>query len=243
MKNWTYKNFTIYQFNELGSTNSYAFSRADSNEIFDREIILADQQVSGRGRQNRHWISPKGNLYFSLVLCPKISAEKIPQISFVGIIALRLAIAKLTKISPQNKWPNDLLIAEKKIAGLLLESKISAKNCKFVILGIGVNIDSNPDQTIFPASNLKSFGIEILPQNLLKNFLDEFEKIYQNWLDFGFEGIRKLWLEKAFRLQEKITVKLDEKQIEGVLKDLDSEGNLLLKSDEKILKISAADVL
>jgi BirA family biotin operon repressor/biotin-[acetyl-CoA-carboxylase] ligase len=140
------------------------------------------------------------------------------------------------------KWPNDLLIDEKKVAGLLLESKISGENCEFVVLGIGLNIESNPDNVIFPAGNLKDFGITISIELALQNFLDEFEKLYQNWRDFGFKGIRKLWLENAYKLGEKITVKLDEEKIEGIFEDLDEEGNLVLKTGEKILKISAADV-
>jgi len=242
MKNWTHKNFTIHEFEELESTNSHAFSLANSHEIFDREIVLAQKQISGRGRQNRSWSSPSGNLYFSLVLQPKISAEKISQLSFVAIAALRISIEKITKNSVQNKWPNDLLIDEKKVAGILLESKISEKNCEFTILGIGLNIDSNPDNTIFPATNLQNSNIKISAENALKSFLDEFEILYQNWLDFGFEGIRKLWLKNAFRLKEKITVKLDDKELDGIFEDFDSEGNLILKTDEKIVKISVADV-
>ena len=245
IKNWTYKNFTIQEFQQLDSTNSHAFELANLHQISDREIILANSQNCGRGRQNRSWSSPQGNLYFSLVLRPKILAEKIPQISFVGIVALRLAIEKIAmgKMQIQAKWPHDLLIDGKKTAGLLLESKISQKNCEFVILGIGVNIESSPDETIFPAGNLKSFGLDILPEMALKNFLVEFEVSYQNWCDFGFKGVRQSWLKNAYRLQEKITVRFDEKQLEGVFEGLDEEGSLLLKCEGKIVKISAADVL
>lgn len=243
MKNWTHKNFTIHQFPELASTNSYAFEAALLRKTSHGEIILADSQNSGRGRQSRSWSSPSGNLYFSLVLQPKVSAEKIAQISFVGITALRLAIAKITKNSATAKWPNDLLIDEKKVAGLLLESKISGNDVEFAILGIGLNIISNPDNTIFPAANLQDFGVEITPELALKNFLDEFEIIYQNWLDFGFKGVRKLWLQNVYRLEQRISVKLDDKVIAGIFEDLDEEGNLVLNCGGKILKIGAADVL
>jgi BirA family biotin operon repressor/biotin-[acetyl-CoA-carboxylase] ligase len=242
MKNWTYKNFTIHEFNELSSTNSQAFGLANSRQISENEIILARSQTQGRGRKDRTWISPSENLYFSLVLRPKISAAKISQISFIAITALRNSIAKIANNSVLAKWPNDLLIDEKKVAGLLLESKISGENCEFVVLGIGLNIESNPDNVIFLAGNLKDFGITISIELALQNFLDEFEKLYQNWHDFGFKGIRKLWLENAYKLGEKITVKLDEEKIEGIFEDLDEEGNLLLKTGEKVLKISAADV-
>ena len=243
MKNWTHKNFTIHQFPELESTNSHAFEFALLRKISHGEIILSDSQNNGRGRQSRIWSSPTGNLYFSLVLQPKVSAAKIAQISFVGIAALRLAIAKISKNSVTAKWPNDLLIDGKKVAGLLLESKISGSDVEFAILGIGLNINSNPDNTIFLAANLQDFGVEITPELALRNFLDEFEILYQNWLDFGFKGVRKLWLQNAYRLGEQISVRLDEKVIEGIFEDLDEDGNLVLNCGGEILKIGAADVL
>lgn len=247
MKNWTYKKFLIHEFEELESANSHAFELANSQKISDSEVILAHCQKSGKGRQNRIWSSPKGNLYFSLILKPNLPAVKIPLLSFVAILALRNAVEKFfsDKKLPakiQNKWPNDLLIDKKKCAGLLLESKFNGNDVDFVILGIGLNLVSNPDNVIFPATNLKDFGIEILPRTALENFLDEFEKIYQNFLDYGFVGTRKSWLHNAFRLREKITVRSDEKEISGNFEDLDEEGNLLLNYDGKIIKISAGDV-
>ncbi|MDX2082495.1 MAG: biotin--[acetyl-CoA-carboxylase] ligase [Rickettsiales bacterium] len=243
MKSWTYKNFTIHQFEELESTNKTAFELVAAKKIFDREIILADKQTAGKGRNSRVWHSPQGNLYFSLVLQPNISAQKIAQISFVAVTALRLAIQLLKPdLKIENKWPNDLLIDEKKIAGILLESKINQKNCELVIVGIGLNIVSNPGQTIFPASNLKKFGIEISCEKALKNFLNQFENLYKNYLDFGFVGIRKLWLEKSFCLNQEIKVKNNNQEISGIFSDLDEEGNLILKTSDGIKKISAADV-
>ena len=237
----SYKNFTIHQFETLESTNKTAFELTDLRKISDFEIILAKSQTAGKGRKQRVWSSLNGNLYFSLVLKPKISANKIPQISFVAAVSLKLALEKLVK-NVAVKWPNDLLIEEKKCAGILLESKFNQNNCEFVILGIGVNIDSNPSNTIFPATNLKNFSIEISALKMLEKFLDEFEKIYQNYLDFDFAGIRKLWLKNAYKLGEKITIKIDEKEIDGIFENIDEDANLLIRKDDEIIKISVGDV-
>lgn len=231
--NWTHKDFVIHEFLELESTNKTAFDLANLGKISSHEIILAKKQTAGRGRMNRDWISPEGNLYFSLLLKPKVDLVKISQLSFLGIAALNLVFE-----NSLAKWPNDLLIEGKKVAGILLESQINEKNCEFIILGIGVNIVSNPSQTIFPASNLKNFGIEISPSELLKKFLDEFGNLYQNWLDFGFAKTRKIWMSRAYRLNEKIECG-DEI---GIFLGIDEEGNLLLKKDKEIAKISVADV-
>ncbi len=252
MKNWSYKKFIVHQFENLASTNAAAFEMAALRQIFDGEIIMANAQTAGRGRLDRFWASPKGNLYFSLVLQPQ---GLVAEISFVAIVALRQAIATYSRGGPmcspattqdlkiENKWPNDLLINEKKVAGILLESKFNKKNCEFVILGIGVNINSNPDNTIFPAANLKDFDIEIQPEILLKIFLDQFEILYQNWLSFKFAGIRAAWLEGAYKLGEKISVKLGDEVIEGIFQDLDRDGALVLLTGEGVRKISVADIL
>lgn len=239
---WTYKNYVVHQFSELESTNNKSLELADLGKIFQNEIIVAEKQTRGRGRNNRNWESPIGNLYFSLVLKPKITADKVHQISFVAISALRIAIEKLTKKSVENKWPNDLLIEKQKVAGVLLESKINQNSCEFVVIGIGVNINSSPDNTIFPATNLAAQGINFSSAEILKKFLDEFEIIYQNWLDFGFDRIRKIWLQKPYRINQEIALKIDQKELNGIFRGIDQDGNLLLEDNNLISKISVADV-
>ncbi len=240
----TYKNFTIHEFEELESTNKTAFELASLNKISDKEIILAKKQTGGKGRKDRSWESPEGNLYFSILLKPKITIKKISQISFVAATALKLTLQELLTVNCQpstvkNKWPNDLLIDEKKCAGILLESKINQQDCEFVVLGIGVNLVSNPENTIFPATNLKNFNIEISAEKILEIFLNNFEKFYQNFLDFGFNNIRKIWLEGAYRLNQEIVV---DKKIRGIFRDFDEEGNLILEIENKLEKISVGDV-
>jgi len=247
-QNYQFKKFLIHQFDEVESTNDLAFSLAENKEIFANQIIVASKQNKGRGRLNRNWESPIGNLYFSLVLQPKIAVEKISQISFVAVCALQIAIEKIFKQQKidgeiKNKWPNDLLIDQKKIAGILLESKISNKICDFVILGIGININSNPAQTLFPSTNLKNFSCEISAVKMLEIFLEEFENLYENWLNFGFNNIRNLWQANAFNLNSEININLGESMIQGVFQEIDNEGNIIIKNhNNEIKKITYGDV-
>ncbi len=243
MSSYNYKNFTIHHYQELESTNQTAFALADLRKISAGEIILADKQSKGRGRNQRNWASPQGNLYFSLVLQPKVAVSQVTQLSFIGILALKIAIEKNLTNKVKVKWPNDLIINDKKCAGLLLESKISQQNVEFVVMGIGVNIVSNPDDVIFPATNLKDFSLDVSTKELLENFLNEFDLLYQNWLNFGFFAIRKLWLQSAWRLHEEITVKTNEKAITGIFSDLDGEGNLMLKTGSTLNTICLGDVI
>lgn len=247
-QNYQFKNYLIHQFDEVESTNDLAFSLVENKQIFANQIIVANKQNKGRGRLNRNWESPKGNLYFSLVLQPKIAIEKTSQISLVAICALQIAVAKIFQqqnivAKIQNKWPNDLLIDQKKVAGILLESKISNKNCDFAILGIGVNINSNPTQTLFPSTNIKNFSCEISASKMLEFFLEEFENLYENWLNFGFQNIRNLWHKNAYNLNSKININLGNSKIEGLFQEIDEEGNIVIKNhNNETKKISFGDV-
>lgn len=247
-QNYQFKNYLIHQFDEIESTNDLAFSLAENKQIFANQIIVANKQNKGRGRLNRNWESPKGNLYFSLVLQPQIAVAKISQISFVAVCALQIAVAKVFKqqkinVDIKNKWPNDLLIDQKKVAGILLESKISNKICDFVILGIGVNINSNPTQTFFPSTNIKNFSCEISASKMLEFFLEEFENLYENWLNFGFQNIRNLWHKNAYNLNSQIRINLGNSYAEGIFQEIDEEGNLVIKNhNNETKKISFGDV-
>ena len=247
-QNYQFKNYLIHQFDEIESTNDLAFSLAENKQIFANQIIVANKQNKGRGRLNRNWESPIGNLYFSLVLQPQIAVAKISQISFVAVCALQIAVAKVFKqqkinVDIKNKWPNDLLIDQKKVAGILLESKISNKICDFVILGIGVNINSNPTQTFFPSTNIKNFSCEISASKMLEFFLEEFENLYENWLNFGFQNIRNLWHKNAYNLNSQIRINLGNSYAEGIFQEIDEEGNLVIKNhNNETKKISFGDV-
>jgi BirA family biotin operon repressor/biotin-[acetyl-CoA-carboxylase] ligase len=235
-----YKNFTITHLKQTESTNSLALELARSYQINHNHIILADIQTGGKGRMGRNWVSPSGNLYFSLVLKPKKSLEISSQLSFVAAVCLGLVLAELSNDAKRinYKWPNDILIDDKKVAGILLES-----DAGFVILGIGVNIKSHPQNTNYPACNLEDQGFAIDDKiNLLKKFLDNFSNLYQKWQDFGFTPIRNLWLNQAYNLNKEINVNLPNKSLRGVFKNLDEQGNLVLETDKKIQLITSGEV-
>lgn len=242
----SYLNFTIHHFDVLDSTNDLAKNLANNRQIFDREIIVAGQQNKGRGRLDRQWISPRGNLYFSLVLQPKIALAKIPQMSMVAIAILNLAIQKIainSSLKIQNKWPNDLLINNKKVAGILLESINNNNICEYLIIGIGVNINSYPPEFSNVADKLQNYFSSITAEEMLKKFLDEFNNLYQNWQDFGFINIRQLWRQNANKLNQEIVIKPNNNLVRGIFKDIDNEGNLVLEINHQIHKFSCGDVL
>lgn len=245
MQVFQYKNFTIKSYDQLPSTNDLAFDLAVSGQISHNHVILAKTQTAGKGRFDRVWQSPLGNLYFSIVIRSDTQAAEIPLLSFVASVAMRIAIEKCdgNRNSILHKWPNDILINQKKVCGILLKSHLLQDRSDFVVIGIGVNIDSHPENTIYPASNLKAEKITANPEILLKIFLDEFSDLYENWRHYGFKATRNLWLQNAFNLNKKITVNLPDKKLSGLFGDLDYNGNLILKlSNQEILKISSGEI-
>lgn len=253
INNYQYKNFLIHHYDELDSTNDLAIQLIKDRQIFDKEIILTNQQNKGRGRFDRKWISPIGNLYFSLILDGKIAnrnlgLSNLSSLSLIANIALNDAIKNISsqqniQINITNKWPNDLLIENNKIAGILLENIIINNICEFLILGIGVNVKTNPQNNIFSANNLENFNIKISCKKLLEIFLDNFENYFAIWQNYGFKNLRNLWLKNAYKLKEPLTIKDGESSINGIFEDIDEFGNLILKTPKNTLTISTGDIL
>ena len=142
------------------------------------------------------------------------------------------------------KWPNDILLNGKKIAGILLEGDFANGASDFVVIGVGVNLLSNPTLTTHPASNIKAeLAIELDSEELLKGFLDKFSALYDNWLNFGFKAVRNAWLAKAHNINQQILVRLSNQEFQGKFKDLDQEGNLVLElADGSTKLISSGEV-
>jgi BirA family biotin operon repressor/biotin-[acetyl-CoA-carboxylase] ligase len=159
---------------ETGSTNADLLASAHGGAAH-HSVLMAEFQSAGKGRLDRTWIAePGSNLLVSLLFRFADTIDR-PTHQFTQMVGMAAALAseQLINIKPQIKWPNDLLIDQKKVAGILLESKISNKICDFVILGIGVNINSNPTQTLFPSTNIKNFSCEISTSKMLEFFLEE----------------------------------------------------------------------
>ncbi|GMO56016.1 MAG: hypothetical protein Ta2D_00020 [Rickettsiales bacterium] len=226
-------NQSITQKNKISNYNIVELDEVDSTMLKIKEyevntILVAQKQTNGRGKDNRVWNSEKnGNLYFSMLL----NAEKqlnYSQLSFVVSLAFRDAIPNSI-----SKWPNDILLNDKKCCGILLQL-----DNKKLIIGCGLNIKTYPPNTSFPATSLKDEGFIIDRIEILKVFLQNFNNYYEIWEKNGFSIIREKWLEKCYNLKKKI--KINEK--EGIFFDIDNEGALLLSIGDKIEKITSGDV-
>jgi BirA family biotin operon repressor/biotin-[acetyl-CoA-carboxylase] ligase len=245
-----YKNFIIHEFDELDSTNSYGFNLAKNNQAFDREVVVANTQHSGRGRMDRKWEGLAGNLFCSIIVRPhtiQIDAANAHKFSFLTIVALHKAIHHFDHRNKiEMKWPNDLLINQKKIAGILLESELQEAHLDFAVIGVGVNILDYPDQVLFKATSLKEENINVLKDDLLKVFLDEFDRLYRLVENFGmdraFATIKKLWQQHAYKMNEEMTIDVGDEKVCGTFVGIDDDGCATLLINDHKQKISFGDV-
>ena len=222
--------YYIVEFEELNSTmitmREMALAGCEINKV-----VTAKRQVKGRGRHGRSWISPEGNLYFSFL---RKSNKNINVNIFapVFIVALSVAHSIITisknKVLPSIKWPNDILVNEKKISGILIENINMSKNNDLLNIGIGINIISNPVNTMYPATNLKKENIQTTPYELLDIFFKEYNIIDKIYVDDGIEKIFEMWNDLGHKIGDKISVKVGGKEIKGTFKGLSKEGALLI---------------
>ena len=241
--------YRLVELDSVGSTMEEARKRA-AEGAEDGTLIWAKEQTKGRGRQGRTWASPRGNLYLSLVLRPDCAPATAAQLSFLAAVALGEAVGAVAPpmVEVTFKWPNDVLFNSRKGAGILLESKSApGGGIDYVILGMGVNVQSHPEDAAaaYPATSLRFEGCppQLTEVQLLEAFGRSFLSRANTWLEEGFEPIRKAWLAHAANLGKDIEVRLPKETLTGNFEALDEQGVLLLRlADGSLKRIAAGDV-
>ncbi len=233
---------------ETGSTNTVAFRMAEEGAP-EGTTVVADCQTGGKGRLGRVWASPPGvNLYCSVVLRPSIQPMAASQLTFLSVVALARAIEQLTPLSPRIKWPNDILIGGKKVAGLLNEMSAETDKVNFVVLGIGVNLNMSADQ--FPAdlrhpatSLFLESGTRVRRTEFTRSLLRELDGLYGTFLREGYGPVRREWLERSRLAGERVTVSDAGRETAGTVRGIDEYGALLLETDDgSTVQVLAGDV-
>ncbi len=229
-----------------GSTNKEARIRARQGEPAPL-WITAQSQTEGRGRMNRRWASPPGNLYASLLLREPSPPEHAPELAFVTALAVRDAIAaEAPQLAAQLafKWPNDVLLAEAKCAGILIEGEVEPSRSVSVVIGIGINCASHPPDAAYPATDLAVHGADLGPAQLFKRLSAAMCRRLTQWDGGGgYAAILDDWLGAARGIGEQITVRNGRGEKHGRFVGLDRSGRLVLElSGGGIEKISVGDV-
>ncbi len=239
--------YHLLSFDTLDSTNDEAKRLAKAGGAHGA-VVWAKRQTVGKGRMGREWISQEGNLFVSILLKPEKPLPELSQLSFVASVAVVEALSALFEREHQLacKWPNDVLLDGKKLAGILLESFACDVDGKhWVVVGVGVNVDSHPSaEAQFPSTCLTEAGVELVSAKIvLSRFIHHFIECYNEWSNKGFAPIRKRWLKLAWGVKSDITARLPDSEITGIFQEIDATGGLIIK-DRKGVKhtVRAADI-
>lgn len=233
----------IHTYASLPSTQDYVRELSEEGQP-EGLVIQALTQVRGRGRHGRDWNSPMGNLYMSFLLRPDCPAHQGGQISFVTALALSAAMDEFLApgCAKRLKWPNDILIDGKKVAGILLESDLKDDRIDGLVVGIGVNIMSAPDGAAALGALCKD-GARIAVHPFRDAVLAQFAKFYTLWQVEGFAPIRAAWLAQAQGLGAVVNVRLAGAEFSGIFDGLDEQGALIVKMEDSSLRaVSAGEV-
>ena len=225
----------VHYFNSVDSTNSTAYQLA-LDGAKEGEVVIGESQEKGRGRLGRQWVSPPFlNLYLSVVLRPKIPPHQASLITFMAAVAAAETIERHSGLIPSIKWPNDLLLREKKVAGLLNEIHSETDRIHFIILGMGVNL--NMDAKEFPkdirtqATSLKAEkGRPVSRKAFAALLLEELERWYEIFLKEGGTPVLKAWRDRAQIQGKEVRVTSFDEVLIGRAVDVDSDGALILET-------------
>jgi len=238
---------TIHYFRSLPSTNDIAKELAKRGAK-EGTVIVADTQTRGRGRLRRRWISPRGGLWFSIILRPKVSPKDAPKLTLMTSVAVAKTINKLFDLKAEIKWPNDVLVNDKKICGILTETSTKRDTLDFAVVGVGVN--ANFSRHDFPASlrgSSTTFKEELKREielgALLRSLLEATERYYHMFIQGEFKTIRDEWKSLSKFLGSYVEVISFDEKIEGWATDIDENGALVIRlRDQIIRKILSGDV-
>ena len=232
--------WAIHSYNQTASTNDLAY-RLAQDKAAEGTCVLAESQDKGRGRLGRKWESPKGTgIYLSVILRPKIVPQEAPQITLMASLATAMAIRQITSLEALIRWPNDILINRRKVCGILTEMNAEMDNIKFLILGIGLNVNTPKSTLPRQASSLKEeAGQEVSRLEIAQALLRQLDFYYHLFKKDGFKRIREEWCNLTYMLGSRVKVTCQNKKIEGLVQDIDKGGAMVVRLDngfqEKIL--------
>jgi BirA family biotin operon repressor/biotin-[acetyl-CoA-carboxylase] ligase len=201
-------------------------------------LVIAEEQTAGRGRRGRSWHSPRGKgIWMSLVLKPDLPLYRTPQLTLLAAVAACRALRQETGVPVGIKWPNDLLVQGRKICGILLESQTEDHQLRYVVAGFGVSVnleagDYPPELRDKATSLLIESGKRQDRTACIAAILNEFERLYESYLQSGFEPIRTLWEALSVTLGSRVRIEQSAGTVEGLAEGLDESGALLVRTDD-----------
>ncbi len=237
----------IEHFREVGSTNDVAKELA-SQGAEEGTVVIAETQSGGKGRLGREWFSPRGGIWLSVILRPRLSPDEVPKVALMLGVAAAKAL-RGTGLDCYLKWPNDVLVRGRKVSGILTEMDAEMDKVNYIVAGVGINanndVDDFPSEFRHSATTVKTeLGREVSRVAVVINLLEELEKSYRFFTSGKFEIVLREWRDLARTIGKEVRILTHNKTIEGTALDIDGDGALLLQlKDGRVEKILSGDCI
>ena len=237
-----------YYFDSIDSTQDFALKIA-SQDNENGTIIISKKQTGGKGRMKRRWFSPIGGIWMSIIIHPDFDISNTTLVPIATSLALCKAIEKTTRIKPELKWPNDITIKGKKVAGILVDTSIESNKIESLILGVGINFKIKQDKLKKNIVNSPNYygATTLVKKNesalhLVQQFLYELEVIFQ-WINSGLtKKIIFEWTKRSSTIGKNISIINDKKTVTGKATKIDNDGALIISKNKKSTRILIGDV-
>ena len=240
-----------YYFDSVDSTQNQALKMAEES-INDGTVVIAEKQTGGKGRSGRKWISPKGGIWLSLILYPKFDITVTTLFPIASALALSKAIEKTYKIFPELKWPNDITLKGKKLAGMLVDVSLESNKIEKLVLGVGINFEVNSKQiektlkqtpNFYGVASLSDQKKNISQIQLTQMFFSELEKIYESLNRNEIKKIISEWTKRSSTIGKTVEIDTINGKIKGKAIKIDDDGALVVSNNNKTNRIIAGDII
>jgi len=238
----------VYHFDSTDSTQNFAMEIA-SNDKENGTVVISKKQTGGRGRMKRKWKSPTGGIWMSIIIHPKFDVSYTTLVPIATSLALCMAIEKILKIKPELKWPNDVTLKGKKVAGVLVDTSIISNEIENMVLGIGINFKIKPHEL---ASTIKKtpnfYGVATLVKKneralpLVHQFLYELENVFQLINSRRIRKIKNEWTKRSSTIGRNVSIITSEGNVNGKAVKIDSDGALIISNGKKAERILVGDI-
>ena len=240
-----------FYFDSIDSTQNQALKMAEDTEN-NGTIIVAEKQTGGRGRSGRKWVSPKGGIWFSIIMHPRFDIGITTLFPIASALALSISLEKIFKISPELKWPNDITIKGKKLAGMLVDVSLESNKIENLVLGVGINFDVDTKQieknlkgtpNFYGVASLSDLKVKIRPVELVQSFLVELEKIYKLLDTKQTKKIISEWTKRSSTIGKNVKLNTVEGEIKGKAIRIDEDGALVVHHKKNTSRVIAGDII
>lgn len=235
----------IHHYKSITSTNDEAYRLAEAGEP-EGVVVIAETQIGGKGRLGRKWVSPKrSGIYMSLILRPDVETDAVPTITLIAALSVAKALNNIDGIDARIKWPNDIMIGSKKVCGILTEMKAQPDRVDFIVLGMGINVNTSRGRLPDSATSIKNVtGKECDRGAIVRRVLEEFEKDYKEFQKGRFAALRKECKKLSLILGKKVEITEHHRKIKGKAVDIDEKGALVvLERDGTLRRVFSGDVV